>query len=83
MLDADKIIDAEVNDESKFLACVLGGDIGWITTRKGVGRGDCYRVLLIDDPKHTEKLGMLIILLLSLKVHNNFVSRRLSLGQSP
>ncbi|XP_074563495.1 ATP-dependent Clp protease adapter protein CLPS2, chloroplastic-like [Curcuma longa] len=32
-----------------------GGDIGRLTTRKAVGRGDSYKVLLIDDPKHTEK----------------------------
>ncbi|KAG6530228.1 ATP-dependent Clp protease adapter protein CLPS2, chloroplastic-like [Zingiber officinale] len=33
-----------------------GGDIGRLTTRRGVGRGDNYKVLLIDDQKHTEKL---------------------------
>lgn len=72
--------NTEVNDEFKFFARVLGGDIGRLTTRKAVGRGDSYKVLLIDDPKHTEKFGMLIILLLSLKVHNSFVSPHLSLG---
>ncbi|CAL9104864.1 ATP-dependent Clp protease adapter protein CLPS2, chloroplastic-like [Musa acuminata AAA Group] len=33
-----------------------GGDIGRLASRKGLGSGDSYRVLLIDDPRHTEKL---------------------------
>lgn len=35
-----------------------GGDIGRLASRKGLGSGDSYKVLLIDDPRHTEKLGM-------------------------
>ena len=39
-----------------------GGDIGRLASRKGLGSGDSYRVLLIDDPRHTEKLGMRTII---------------------
>jgi hypothetical protein len=34
-----------------------GGDIGRSTERKGTGSGDSYKVLLVDDPRHTEELG--------------------------
>ncbi|OVA01132.1 Adaptor protein ClpS [Macleaya cordata] len=33
-----------------------GGDMGWLKYKRGVGYGDSYRVLLIDDKRHTEKL---------------------------
>ncbi|KAJ8490500.1 hypothetical protein OPV22_012221 [Ensete ventricosum] len=33
-----------------------GGDIGRLASRKGLRSGDSYRVLLVDDPRHTEKL---------------------------
>ncbi|KAJ4974429.1 hypothetical protein NE237_007603 [Protea cynaroides] len=33
-----------------------GGDIGQRREKKGPGSGDSYRVLLIDDDRHTEKL---------------------------
>ncbi|KAL7001490.1 hypothetical protein U1Q18_002642 [Sarracenia purpurea var. burkii] len=33
-----------------------GGDIGRLRDRRGTGSGDSYRVLLIDDTRHTEKL---------------------------
>ncbi|CAN6549804.1 unnamed protein product [Malus baccata var. baccata] len=33
-----------------------GGDIGRSKDKRGVGSGDSYRVLLIDDVRHTEKL---------------------------
>jgi len=33
-----------------------GGDIGRVRDRRGPGSGDSYRVLLIDDKRHTENL---------------------------
>ncbi|WOK94816.1 ATP-dependent Clp protease adapter protein CLPS1, chloroplastic-like [Canna indica] len=33
-----------------------GGDIGRLAERRRVGSGDSYKVLLVDDPRHTEKL---------------------------
>uniref|UniRef100_A0A0E0JQM4 Uncharacterized protein n=1 Tax=Oryza punctata TaxID=4537 RepID=A0A0E0JQM4_ORYPU len=33
-----------------------GGDTGRMRDRKGSGSGDSYKVLLIDDARHTEKL---------------------------
>lgn len=33
-----------------------GGDIGRVRDKKQTGSGDSYRVLLIDDARHTEKL---------------------------
>ncbi|KAI3694098.1 hypothetical protein L1987_77058 [Smallanthus sonchifolius] len=33
-----------------------GGDIGRVRDKKSTGSGDSYRVLLIDDARHTEKL---------------------------
>ncbi|KAK1408754.1 hypothetical protein QVD17_40780 [Tagetes erecta] len=33
-----------------------GGDIGRVRDKKNTGSGDSYRVLLIDDARHTEKL---------------------------
>uniref|UniRef100_A0A453FV81 Uncharacterized protein n=1 Tax=Aegilops tauschii subsp. strangulata TaxID=200361 RepID=A0A453FV81_AEGTS len=32
-----------------------GGDTGRLKDRKGTGSGDSYKVLLLDDPRHTEK----------------------------
>lgn len=42
-----------------FLRPVIftGGDIGKLTDKKGLGSGDSFRVLLIDDARHTETLG--------------------------
>ncbi|KAH9611100.1 hypothetical protein KSS87_012052 [Heliosperma pusillum] len=34
-----------------------GGDIGRVRDRRGTGSGDSYRVLLLDDQRHTENLG--------------------------
>lgn len=39
---------------------VVGGDIGRVKDKKNTGSGDSYRVLLIDDARHTEKLGNMI-----------------------
>ena len=36
---------------------VVGGDIGRVKDKKTTGSGDSYKVLLIDDARHTEKLG--------------------------
>ncbi|KAM0027132.1 putative adaptor protein ClpS, core [Helianthus debilis subsp. tardiflorus] len=33
-----------------------GGDIGRVRDKKNTGSGDSYKVLLIDDARHTEKL---------------------------
>ncbi|ONK55325.1 uncharacterized protein A4U43_UnF4930 [Asparagus officinalis] len=33
-----------------------GGDIGRLKDKKSLGSGDSYRVLLIDDARHSEKL---------------------------
>uniref|UniRef100_A0A1D1Y6I4 ATP-dependent Clp protease adapter protein ClpS n=1 Tax=Anthurium amnicola TaxID=1678845 RepID=A0A1D1Y6I4_9ARAE len=33
-----------------------GGDIGKLSDKKGLGSGDSFRVLLIDDARHTERL---------------------------
>ncbi|KAJ6981834.1 hypothetical protein NC653_025055 [Populus alba x Populus x berolinensis] len=33
-----------------------GGDIGRLRDKRGVGSGDSYRVLLIDDARHSERL---------------------------
>lgn len=37
---------------------IAGGDIGKMKDKRGTGSGDSYRVLLIDDTRHSEKLGM-------------------------
>ncbi|ONI27388.1 hypothetical protein PRUPE_1G083400 [Prunus persica] len=34
-----------------------GGDIGRLKDKRGIGSRDSYRVLLVDDVRHTEKLG--------------------------
>ncbi|KAG9442321.1 hypothetical protein H6P81_018175 [Aristolochia fimbriata] len=38
-----------------------GGDIGSIREKRGCRSGDSYRVLLIDDERHTEKLVTKVI----------------------
>lgn len=35
-----------------------GGDIGRLRDKRGVGNGDSYRVLLVDDARHSENLGI-------------------------
>uniref|UniRef100_A0A8R7TZI5 Photosystem II 10 kDa polypeptide, chloroplastic n=1 Tax=Triticum urartu TaxID=4572 RepID=A0A8R7TZI5_TRIUA len=44
-----------------------GGDTGRLKDRKGTGSGDSYKVLLLDDPRHTEKHGTYPFLLLLLQ----------------
>ncbi|KAE8688381.1 putative gluconokinase-like [Hibiscus syriacus] len=46
-------------DQSQFdpsTQVLEGGDIGRSKDRKGTGSGDSYRVLLVDDARHSEKL---------------------------
>ncbi|XP_039050715.1 ATP-dependent Clp protease adapter protein CLPS2, chloroplastic-like [Hibiscus syriacus] len=46
-------------DQSQFdpsTQVLEGGDIGRSTDRKRTGNGDSYRVLLVDDAQHSEKL---------------------------
>ncbi|GAB2275214.1 hypothetical protein Dimus_009976 [Dionaea muscipula] len=42
--------------EESPVAVQEGGDIGRLRDTRGVGNGDGYRVLLLDDVRHTEKL---------------------------
>ncbi|KAF8398751.1 hypothetical protein HHK36_014609 [Tetracentron sinense] len=39
-----------------YLSYSLGGDMGRLKDKRGAGSGDSYRVLLIDDKRHTENL---------------------------
>lgn len=41
------------------LRSITGGDMGRLRDSKGTGSGDSYRVLLIDDARHSENLGNL------------------------
>ncbi|KAL4291639.1 hypothetical protein GQ457_14G000150 [Hibiscus cannabinus] len=46
-------------DQSQFdpsTQVLEGGDIGRSADRKGTGSGDSYRVLLVDDARHSEEL---------------------------
>ncbi|KAM7270077.1 hypothetical protein ACFE04_029291 [Oxalis oulophora] len=42
--------------DDPFTQVEQGGDMGRLKAKKGTGSGDSYRVLLIDDATHTEKL---------------------------
>lgn len=44
---------ADVNNLLGF----AGGDIGRVGDKKATRSGDSYKVLLIDDERHTEELG--------------------------
>ncbi|KAJ4767044.1 ATP-dependent Clp protease adapter protein ClpS [Rhynchospora pubera] len=53
------VLERPTIDPSQFDAFPIvqeGGDIGRLTEKKGTGSGDSYKVLLVDDPRHTEKL---------------------------
>ncbi|KAJ1686586.1 hypothetical protein LUZ63_017976 [Rhynchospora breviuscula] len=53
------VLERPTIDPSQFDAFPIveeGGDIGRLTEKKGTGSGDSYKVLLVDDPSHTEKL---------------------------
>jgi len=54
-----------------FLFVETGGDIGRLRDKRGVGSGDSYRVLLIDDSRHSESLGMSLSRLSPLMYPNN------------
>lgn len=47
----------------RFMFVITGGDIGRLKDKRGIASGDSYRVLLIDDVRHTEKLGNFITIL--------------------
>ncbi|XP_022761773.1 uncharacterized protein LOC111307798 [Durio zibethinus] len=47
-------------DQSQFepsTQVLEGGDIGRLRDKKGTGSGDSYRVLLVDDAGHSEKIS--------------------------
>ncbi|KAF5747489.1 hypothetical protein HS088_TW05G00210 [Tripterygium wilfordii] len=53
------VLERPTFDQSQFdpsTQVLEGGDIGRLKDKKGPGSGDSYRVLLIDDVRHTEKL---------------------------
>ncbi|XP_072965243.1 ATP-dependent Clp protease adapter protein CLPS2, chloroplastic-like [Typha angustifolia] len=53
------LLERPTFDQTQFDALPLleeGGDIGRLSDKKGLGSGDSFKVLLIDDPRHTEKL---------------------------
>ncbi|ESR50733.1 hypothetical protein CICLE_v10032846mg [Citrus x clementina] len=53
------VIEKPGFDQSQFdpsTQVLEGGDIGKMKEKRGTGSGDSYRVLLIDDTRHSEKL---------------------------
>ncbi|KAH9771442.1 ClpS domain-containing protein [Citrus sinensis] len=53
------VIEKPAFDQSQFdpsTQVLEGGDIGKMKDKRGTGSGDSYRVLLIDDTRHSEKL---------------------------
>lgn len=53
------VLDKPALDQSQFdpsPQVLEGGDIGKMKDKRGTGSGDSYRVLLIDDTRHSEKL---------------------------
>lgn len=53
------VIEKPAFDQSQFdpsTQVLEGGDIGKMKEKRGTGSGDSYRVLLIDDTRHSEKL---------------------------
>ncbi|GJN17255.1 hypothetical protein PR202_gb04309 [Eleusine coracana subsp. coracana] len=53
------VLDRPAFDQSQLDTLPVpeeGGDTGRLKDRKGTGSGDSYKVLLVDDAKHTEKL---------------------------
>ncbi|XP_058090392.1 ATP-dependent Clp protease adapter protein CLPS2, chloroplastic-like [Magnolia sinica] len=53
------LLERPTFDQSQFdrmIQAEEGGDIGRVTDEKGTRGGDSYKVLLIDDARHTEKL---------------------------
>eukprot|EP00258_Populus_trichocarpa_P009370 XP_002315814.2 uncharacterized protein LOC7459064 isoform X1 [Populus trichocarpa] len=53
------VLERPTFDQSQFdpsSQALEGGDIGRLRDKRGVGSGDSYRVLLIDDARHSERL---------------------------
>ncbi|XP_061987296.1 ATP-dependent Clp protease adapter protein CLPS2, chloroplastic-like [Populus nigra] len=53
------VLERPTFDQSQFdpsSQVLEGGDIGRLRDKRGVGSGDSYRVLLIDDSRHSESL---------------------------
>uniref|UniRef100_A0ACD5VVI1 Uncharacterized protein n=1 Tax=Avena sativa TaxID=4498 RepID=A0ACD5VVI1_AVESA len=53
------VLDRPAFDQSQLdalPAALEGGDTGRLKDRRGTGSGDSYKVLLVDDARHTEKL---------------------------
>ncbi|CAK7326934.1 unnamed protein product [Dovyalis caffra] len=53
------VLERPTFDQSQFdpsSQVLEGGDIGRLRDKRGVGSGDSYRVLLIDDVRHSESL---------------------------
>ncbi|GJM92653.1 hypothetical protein PR202_ga09142 [Eleusine coracana subsp. coracana] len=53
------VLDRPAFDQSQLDTLPVpeeGGDTGRLKDRKGTGSGDSYKVLLVDDAKHTEQL---------------------------
>ncbi|XP_052205392.1 ATP-dependent Clp protease adapter protein CLPS2, chloroplastic-like [Diospyros lotus] len=58
------ILERPTFDQSQFDPSTQveeGGDIGRLRDRRGAGSGDSYRVLLIDDMRHSEKLVVKVL----------------------
>ncbi|KAL4387124.1 hypothetical protein GQ457_09G015440 [Hibiscus cannabinus] len=58
------ILERPTLDQSQFdpsTQVLEGGDIGGSIDRKGTGSGDGYRVLLVDDSRHSELLVALVL----------------------
>jgi len=53
------VLERPTFDQSQFdpsTQVLEGGDMGRLRHKKGTGSGDSYKVLLVDDAKHTEKI---------------------------
>ncbi|XP_031264738.1 uncharacterized protein LOC116123055 [Pistacia vera] len=53
------VLERPAFDQSQFdpfTQVLEGGDIGQLKDKKGIGNGDSYRVVLIDDFRHSDKL---------------------------
>ncbi|GAV75538.1 hypothetical protein CFOL_v3_19017 [Cephalotus follicularis] len=57
------VLERPTFDQSQFdptTQVLEGGDIGQLRHKIRTERGDSYRVLLVDDVRHSEKLGNFI-----------------------
>nr|XP_043606233.1 ATP-dependent Clp protease adapter protein CLPS2, chloroplastic-like [Erigeron canadensis] len=58
------VLERPALDQSQFDPATQlqeGGDIGRVRDKKNTGSGDSYKVLLIDDARHTEKLVVKVL----------------------